>query len=487
MLFFASKIFEERVRLIKTLALYMAFLSHGLGLGITGPSMLDLQISTSSTLDQITYMIIGRAFGLAVGSLFNTLLLRICDVQLILAASLGMASVLEAVAPFMTNVWILVGTFFFNGCCVGIVETCCNCFLIQLWGKSSSAFLQALHFCFGLGCFVAPLLVRPFLLPLTEEDIASGVTNFSANDVTVWKPYMGIACMMAITSVFLFYLYIFKRITPDKVDSVNQSTEVVSEVSFPPSAKQVRIRVGTYAAGMLFMFFYCGIEIALGSYLPAFAVKCDLHLSKSDGALLASVFWITFTFSRLATIFYIDIVGPRNNLIMALSMILISNIFLIPFGNSIEWCLWLGVALNGVGMSSIWATLFSFISSYMPVTGNMTSLIVSASCFGESIIPIIISAVIDRDIMIFLWVTLACSLILVLLFVLLYLLLHIFYLEEEKVKQSYKRISSTSSTFQKLNILIDEKSQQMIVSTCLYPTDVVVTEPDFSKDQIFKG
>src|SRR5436189_37629 len=74
--------------------------------------------------------------------------------------------------PYSPNVWILVGAFFFNGICMGIVETCCNSFLIQMWGSEKCAsWLQALFFSFGLGCLVAPLLVRPFLLPVTEEDM----------------------------------------------------------------------------------------------------------------------------------------------------------------------------------------------------------------------------------------------------------------------------------------------------------------------------
>jgi FHS family Na+ dependent glucose MFS transporter 1 len=481
MIFITDKIWKEKERLITTAALYVAFIAHGLGLGITGPTMLDLQISTSSSLDQITYMIIGRAFGLAVGSLFNTLLLKICDGQLILAVSLGIAGVLEAVAPFMTNVWILVTVFFFNGCCVGIVETCCNCFLIQLWGKSSSAFLQALHFCFGFGCFVAPLAVRPFLINLTEEDIMSGLsTNFSPGDVTVWQPYLVVSAVMIFGSLFVFYTYLRMRTdrTEQRDKSCGNSPDIDVKALAITSPKQTHVRLGVYISGMMFMFFYCGVEISLGSYLPAFAVKCDLHLSKATGALLASVFWITFTFSRLATIFYIDYIGPRNNLMMALAMIALSNGFLVC-GNHIEWCLWVGVALNGIGMSSIWASLFSFISNYMAVTGNMTSLIVSASCFGESVIPIIISAVVDRDVMIFLWVTLACSIILVILFTVLYLLLHIYFLEEERLKQNYKISPVNLTNTQSLNILWEEKNDRLnpnrlILTNCQNPTDVLV-------------
>src|SRR5687768_14959551 len=71
---------EERIKLIKTLAMYISFIGLGLGLGVCGPSMLDLQISTQASLNEITWMIIGRALGIGFGSLANIVLHRITNV-----------------------------------------------------------------------------------------------------------------------------------------------------------------------------------------------------------------------------------------------------------------------------------------------------------------------------------------------------------------------------------------------------------------------
>lgn len=445
----------EKVRLIKTLAIYLAFITHGLGLGVTGPSMLDLQISTASTLEEITWMIIGRAFGLAVGSLLNTFLHRVLNVQLLLAVSLTIAATCEAYIPYSPSVWVLVGCFFVNGMAVGIVDTCCNAFIIQLWGSRCPSFLQALHFCFGFGAFISPLLVRPFLLPLTEEMMLAGNTDFTRSDVKVHYAYLMIAVVMAIASLVWWYIYLFMRDHPigdQKAMEVGgghcDHPEIVAIEK--ESKEQAIFRYVIYITSMLFMFFYDGVEIALGSYLTPFAVKSDMHLSKATGALMSSTYWITFTFARLTTIFYIDVVGPRNNLIMALSLVAISNIFLVPFGNTLEWALWVAISLNGIGMSSIWASLFAFISQYMPVTDNMTSLVVSSACLGECVIPIIVSAMLEKDVMVFLWVTLACSVILILLFVILFLVLHFYDIHKRKAVNGGRNISNMAGVFNQL-------------------------------------
>ena len=422
-------IFKEKARLLKTFAMYFAFIGHGFGLGISGPSMLDLQIKTSSSLEQITYIIIGRASGLGLGSILSSLFLKLADIQLLLTIALACAGILEAAIPMNYNVWGVVGTFFANGMCFGIIETCCNLYMVQLWGKHCSTFLQALHFSFGLGAFSAPLLVRPFLLQNLDDEAGQDIELlWTPSDVRVQYAYYLIALVLGSSACFFFYVYMFHRQTPPMMDTTEASSEESSNtmevVKSPLKTRLLRHTINFNAA--LFMLFYCGIEIALGSYLTPFAVKCGLHLEKKSAALMVSVYWITFTFSRLVTIFYIDYIGPKNNLIMALGLVLLSNVFLTPFGDNIEWCLWFGVALNGIGMSSIWAAMFAYLDGYIPLTNSQTSMMVCAACIGECVIPIAVSALIDIDVTVFLWVILACSFIQAFLFVSLMVMLPLY-------------------------------------------------------------
>ena len=85
-------------------------------------------------------------------------------------------------------------------------------------------------------------------------------------------------------------------------------------------------------------------------------VKSDLCLTKQDGANLSLVYWITFSLFRIFAVLYIDYVGSEYNMYAELFLMMVANAFLVPFGNSIEWCLWTGIALIGIGTSSIWAS-----------------------------------------------------------------------------------------------------------------------------------
>ena len=46
-----------------------------------------------------------------------------------------------------------------------------NILLLRLWDEKSGPYMQALHFLFALGSFVAPLLVEPFLAHNAIPDI----------------------------------------------------------------------------------------------------------------------------------------------------------------------------------------------------------------------------------------------------------------------------------------------------------------------------
>lgn len=99
-----------------------------------------------------------------------------------------------------------------------------------------------------------------------------------------------------------------------------------------------------------------------------------------------------------------------------LSLIILSNIVLLPFlfmATYSEYALWIGSALMGIGVSSIYPTLWSFLEEILPVTSKMTSIVNSCACVGEFIVPVIIGAYIESwpnvyILVVFIYSLLAC-------------------------------------------------------------------------------
>lgn len=63
-----------------------------------------------------------------------------------------------------------------------------NVLCLDLWGRNSGPFMQALHFSFGLGVFVATLSVTPFLEPVTGNAtiLTNGIQHLF-NESTQWS------------------------------------------------------------------------------------------------------------------------------------------------------------------------------------------------------------------------------------------------------------------------------------------------------------
>ena len=655
-------------RFYNTLGLFWVFISHGLVLGIMGPSMLDLAIACNTDVAKITYIMTGRAGGYALGSFVTAFIYSRLDVPISIAVGTFISAGIIFAIPFVRNVYVLIAIFFTLGSNMGVFEAAINVFVIDLWGKGkvnfkiipffvlscqinclffplgsfinchftsilteNPPFMQLLHFCYGVGALISPLFTKPFLLE-TEEDEEDGDKllfnehfnssdlentfqfnsssshsphTFTADDLLIKYPYGIIALCMIVSSTVFTLIRVYFRVnthidphpsrkseqlchhnqsssTANKIDkhslefdqvqlkspklpphvarimksqiSAQQSTcsspsskctkcqrvrrftftnhgnslSIVSNSSgtnkLPSSAKvfnltgstqvgEVAVRrtddfhsislakncltcnnskvnspftsplaspIGSPFATPLFkpkfdhlrtqsvtsgcsqcrpakhesqrtqsvtggpssnteitptsspiekykilvvvlcgffMHFYCATEMTFGSFVAPFAVKSDLHMSKRSAAVVSSVFWASFTFYRLIMVFLVEFLGSRNSVLIDVFLCLLSNVFLVPFGDKYEWCLWTGAALMGIGLSAIWASIIGYIEEFMPVTSRIMAVFMITACLGQVLLPAIISPFMETYPKALMWVSLTYSIAMVVFFI----------------------------------------------------------------------
>ena len=442
---FITEIRLHRVRAVKTLAIYLVFISYGLTSGMVGPAMLDFGILTNSSISQLSLIFPGRSAGDIIGATLMGFVYPYLNFQLMSFITSAAIVAMHVWLPFSATYLQLIITFFANGIVIGFVGTALNLQIIDLWGKENGPFLQALHFCFGLGSFFAPWVVKPFLLERETSinsnrsiDEVIAVDHFSAQGVQLKYPFWFIAAFHFIPTVIYLLLW---KLHP----SSNPHPSLVVKQSFEPEEiehneeKQVSQDQGTSDKSdnvskeisnqlykylviglmMCFMPIYYGVELTFGSYLASFAVKGDLKLSKGAGADVTSLYWAMFTFFRLSTVFYIDLIGAEKNILMNIAMILAGNASLIPLslGYQSSWCLWLGSALMGTGCSSIYASVFAFLEMYFSVSPKAASFILVSTSIGDFTVPFIMSFFMEDYPNVFVIVTLLFSLIMSFIFV----------------------------------------------------------------------
>lgn len=298
---------------------------QGSTIAVIGPTLLDLRQAVNANALQISVIFPVGSIGYLLGSIAGGLVYEKFDSQLTMALFCAIMSTCQAVIPWNRSVTQLSATLFAMGLGGGGLDAAGNVWLLHMWGKSSGPFMQALHFTFGLGAFIAPLIAEPFLLNkknVTEEgeDVELAM---SGDPLRLWMPYTIIAALGIVTVISLVVMYFVK--SSDKPHPSIENRQTLSQMS-------LRQKILILTTACIVFHSYCGLEIAFGRFMTTFAYYSDLRLNKSIGAYMTSVFWGTFTLCRLFSVFIVAFVGNKTLIFADLIVILIGNTLLFIFG-----------------------------------------------------------------------------------------------------------------------------------------------------------
>ncbi|KAK3103868.1 hypothetical protein FSP39_022518 [Pinctada imbricata] len=165
-------------RFSKTVCLSLAFFTLGLCIAIPGPTFIDLQQRIESDTTHTALIFTARSIGYLLGSLVGGFLFDYFDKQLMLTMTLFIAALATAIIPWSLTLTVLCVMFVLQGTSMGVLDTGGNVFCVRIWGKKSPPYMQAMHFAFGIGAFVAPLMSQPFL---SDMPILSRSTSIPPN------------------------------------------------------------------------------------------------------------------------------------------------------------------------------------------------------------------------------------------------------------------------------------------------------------------
>ncbi|XP_035686634.1 sodium-dependent glucose transporter 1-like [Branchiostoma floridae] len=148
---------------LRTYALCAAFLGLGVCIAMVGPTLLDLAANVHADIAHISYIFTARSVGYLVGSAVGGFLFDMFDQHLLLGLSLLLNAIGFAVIPWAKRLSVMGILVSFTGVAMGFLDTGGNVLCLNLWGQRSAPYMQALHFSFGIGAFIAPLLAKNFI------------------------------------------------------------------------------------------------------------------------------------------------------------------------------------------------------------------------------------------------------------------------------------------------------------------------------------
>ncbi len=161
---------------------------------------------------------------------------------------------------------------------------------------------------------------------------------------------------------------------------------------------------------------FIGGEFGIFNFLPAFAVKCELHLSKAQGVNILAVYFLCYALSRISCFFLTFCIPPRFLLAFVnILFIITGNIILLITAEKSPLFLTIGYGVLGFGSGSMFGNVLLWLEEHFVVTSRVTSLLAMAAGVGVNLAPLVVGQVIDiyPMILIYLQVSVTCVSVLV--------------------------------------------------------------------------
>src|SRR5450759_2826519 len=152
-----------RRKIIITVAYYASFIAMGISMASLGPTLPGLAQNTGASLGLIGILFTARSFGsLVISSVSGSIYDRLRG-HLVMALMIVVMAGLTALTPMVHSIWLLVALLFLTGASQGLLNIGSNTFLVWLHGDEVGPLMNGLHFFFGVGTFIAPIIVAQWI------------------------------------------------------------------------------------------------------------------------------------------------------------------------------------------------------------------------------------------------------------------------------------------------------------------------------------
>lgn len=349
-------------RLARTSAYYASFVALGLVTAALGPTLPGLAEHTQVQLGEISFLFTAHSLGYLLGSLLGGWLYDRVPGHPVMAAALAVLALIMGIIPLVPLLPLLTAALLFLGMAGGALDVGGNTLLVWVHGRQVSPFMNALHFFFGVGSFLAPIVVAQAIL-LT-------------GDIT-WAYWVLALCILPVAAWLLGTSSPASRSnSPDRSGAPLPTNGLDSK-----SEGHERLLVALIA---LLLLLYVGAEAGFGGWIYTYALALDLGTATTS-AYLTSAFWGAFTLGRLLSIPLAARFRPRSILLGDLVGCLVSVGLLLVWPNSLA-ATWLGALGLGLFMASIFPTTISLAERHMTITGQRTGwFLIGASLGGMSL------------------------------------------------------------------------------------------------------
>ncbi|XP_012941063.1 sodium-dependent glucose transporter 1A [Aplysia californica] len=429
---------EYRRKLLRTLWLTMALFSWGISDGQIGPTVLDLQIITSTGVKEGSAFIMARRFGYMAGALMRAWISRKIHTYLLLLVSLLGLAGFTLLIPHCSVYPAMVAMLALCGVSGGFIATSCNSELMGQWGEQGRSLMQLMHFGYAVGGVLGPLLSKPFLAVKrdTQETINSegvrndsqvlvnsssfgpmeimtfvngtfnssfqdgGLGNFPASDSTttptthIQYAFLISGVIFSLTALPIFGVVFQER---SRLFGARVTVSAQSETGMKTRTLPVCLRLFLVCCVCVFFSLHAAIEDTFTAYLMTFLVKEYREVTKAFAAYVTSIYWISFASFRLLMAFLSRFASPPRLMGICLSIVAMSLVcFTISASFGQVTCLVVFTVTFAIGICAVYPSVYSLCESeIVPVSIRLTSAFSLCAGTGSMLNPLLVAYLMD--------------------------------------------------------------------------------------------
>ena len=326
---------------------YILFILVGMMAGLLGPLIPYLseqaEISISKAGGFLSLFAIGSMFG----AFFSSKILTLSRPSRGVAIFLGVfIAVMSSFYLSSTYTIYLILSFMLGGS-QGIVNSAGNSIILRVWKKESGPKISTLHFFYGVGNIVIPIMII-------------GSALYLGSDSYIFPLLISIAAPLMLT--------LFNNQLPESEDGSNSEFEEKRSPYLP-------LFLSLFAL-------YVGIELTIGGWITTYGILKGMDSESAKS--LPSIFWASLTFGRLLLIYIIKVVVDKTILLTSSILAALSGTLFFLDSNI---ALYLAPAFVGLFISTYFPALYSYGSKFYNLEGRNTSLVFISAGIGGMSMP----------------------------------------------------------------------------------------------------
>ena len=350
----------SRQALVTTGLYYLSFVVLGLAHSSIGPTLPYLADNTGATIQAISSLFVGRSLGYLLGALFGSRLYDRFPGHALFAIIFFALSAGLGLVPWLTTLWLLFAMMILLGVLESTLDVGTNTLLVWVHREKVPPYMNGLHFAFGAGAFLLPIIVAR-----ANEQLGS----------VAWAYWILAFLALPMALVFLF--------NKGPTDTVQKSEE---------KGGQVNVLVLLIAA---FFFLYVGVEIAFGNWIYSYALATNIA-NETGAAYLTSAYWGAFTLGRLFTIPLAMKLKPSRLLWLCIggAALSIGLMLMYPVNRTLMWAGSMGL---GLSIAAIFPSMISFAERRMNIKGRIMGYFFVGVSLGAMSIPWLIGQLFEAN------------------------------------------------------------------------------------------